>query len=506
MSKKQNQKCDLIVETGNLLYRFEHSKRNLKPLGKPENKDDADIGRNITLYSIKPNCHCKYNKVKNFSKLNFDEAVKCFIESGGIFEDPCSWWKIMVLALFSKTADVMAKKYAVQQPCVLLKDIETVPEIMKVMLNIFGPENTYVKSEWTIKQNSVCTPDVCKGSGVISSSLSDYSKCTIYYKKSKLNVFVPYSCCTFIISKGVLVVVCRDLIEKSPLALPILIGNNANTKRELKIEISAENLMKLDFEMLRNLDGYSGKLNNLVGIFVSKLRDKKAFRKRIEDYKLKFIGIKQVGRITDTNADSETMLWGYALSVFECFLEFLTDEKLIKEETEKEYMEKIWRYVLPETVPKNGNSKLNMKIENPNLFMDYYLSYVELNCNRIQTECSVYNDNNIGTVKNLSGKDKEKYLIFDRDILFNNYKKYVDDNEGDSRFCENEGAAWQTKLQRILCHRFEFIKKSGRDCTWKYQMFGKNVPCIGIPVSNLPPKIREILRIDCDGKNEREVC
>lgn len=506
MSKKQNQKCDLIVETGNVLYRFEYSNKNLKQLGKPEDKDDAVIGRNIALYSIKPNCNCKYNKVKDFSKADFDEAVKCFIESGEIFEDPCSWWQIMVLALFSKTADVMAKKYAVQQPCVLLKDIETVPETMKVMLNIFGPENTYVKSEWKIKQNSVCTPDVCKGSGIISSSLSDYSKCTIYYKKAKRNVFVPYSCCTFIISKGVPVAVCRELIEKSPLALPILIGNNVKKLRELQIEISAEELMKLDFKMLKDFEIYSGKLNNLADIFVSKFRDKISLSKRMEGYKLKFIGIKQVGRITDTNADSETMLWGYALAVFECFLEFLTDEKLIKEETKKEYMEKIWRYVLPETVPKIGNSKLNMRIENPNLFMDYYLSYVELNCNRIQTECSVYNDNNIGTVKNLSGKDKEKYLIFDRDILFNNYKKYVDDNEGDSRFCQNEGAAWQTKLQRILCHKFEFIKKSGRDCTWKYSLFGENIPCIGVPVSNLPSKLKAVLFTNSDIELESEVC
>lgn len=504
MSKKQNQRCDLVVKMGDLFYGFEYSQKKLNHLGKPVNKDDAVIGRNVTLYSIKPNCYCKYNKVKDFSKSGFEEAVKCFFESEEIFEAPCSWWRILVLALFSKTADVMARKYAVQQPCVLLKDIEIVPEPLVVMLNIFGPENTYIKSEWKIKQSNICTPAFCKGSGVISTFDCDYSKCTVYYKKAKRDMFVPYSCCTFIISKGVPVVVCRDLIEKSPLALPILIGNNANTKRELKIDISAENLMKLDFEMLRNLDVYSGKLNNLVGIFISKLRDKKTFRKRIEEYKLKFIGSKQVGRITYINADSETMLWGYALAVFECFLEFLKDGELMREETEKEYMEKIWRYVLPETAPKNGNSKSGMKIDAPICFKDYYLNYIELNCFRINTQYSI--EDAIGAVIELNGKDKGMYVIIDRNVLFNDYRSYIDDNEGDSSFCEREGTAWQTKLQRILCDEFSWIKKSGRDCTWKYKLFGENIPCIGVPISYLPPKLKAVLHDSSDTESESEAC
>ncbi|WP_313530736.1 hypothetical protein [Anaerotignum sp.] len=482
----------MIVEVGSNLYGYSYSRGDVRLI---KNSNGARIEKQKKRYFVQLKPKHKVKELKSFSRKDMAKAIEEIMQSKDIFKTPKAWAQLLTLALLAYTADYMASEFSLLQPYILLDGIDVVPDAVKVIVDVFGPEDTKLNSKCYITQEAICRPFIDYSGARLSTLSTDYSRCSVKYKKSEFSVPIPYTCCAFVISRNVPNMVVRDLVEESPLALPILIGKDEGIKksRDIKVIVSGTELLELDVEKLENLSGYSEILRLLVLVFASKFRNKKHMKLSLQKNKLQFIGTQKMGRFQVVNYDKEFILWVNALAIFKCFLEFLARQGFLENSSVDQYLLAFWSEILPETAPKLPRLDEENTIQSPRKFMDFLKIYISENQQKIQQINQHWDGDFVGAIRVLRNSSEGAFLILQREALFETYRTYILGMKGDESFCEKNGKAWHTRLQRELCRNFIFIKHDDRDFTWKYKLERDSIYCIAMPLSHIP-EVAEILK------------
>ena len=430
-------------------------------------------------------------KLLRNSKQKLCVALNAYLGLAAAVPNPGVGWLLLALCLMSVVLDAICQIL----PGLIAIEItgSTVPSrFIGTLLDvhtIFPQLSSGKKEKYKIKQ-----PTIMKGIGGKTTAM-DLLGGTADSFWGKIRLWLPIVNRPAVILPSVPEGVQREVLARSPFALPICLGGKCPVKGSTVIKLKAADTDLFDKERLTVADGNLDFIHAILAVFSDWVHRKKAPRRKIMDTVDSFIPIARNGRFCrDLRADPQVMVRATALTVLKVFLGFCCDEGWLTVETAEDYLATAWMSILPEscpTPPVNGQPVSAIVAWDKQEFFWTFLQQYLGDGSKVLFDCKGDADT-VALVNNIAG---EKYLVLPRKAFCDAYRDYITAAGG----ALPEGN-FATTLQGTMVDTWGIhLRHEGNDAGYRYTFYIRTalpvnahvkLHCLTIPWAQIPEEIR----------------
>lgn len=471
-----------------------------KPAGAFSDNTDIPEDRDLIVLGSRENAE-QVKQLKRSKKVK--KALIAYLTLPAAVPNIGVGWLLLALCLMSVALDVLSPVL----PGLIAVEIAgtTVPSrFLSAMLNAHTIFPRLSSGKYKIEQPSVLT-----GNSAVITPM-DLLGGTADSIWGKIKLWLP------VINRPVAVIASlketlqRDILNKSPYALPLFLGSKCPIKNATVIKLKAADVNQYDNEILAEADNISDFIHAILAVFSDWVHRKKAHRRKIVDAVDSFVPVARNGRFCrDLRADPQVMVRVTALAVLKVFLGFCCDEEWLTEKTSEDYLAAAWMAILPEScpTPPAGNQIVSTAVawDKQETFWEFLQQHLGDGSKVLQNRKG--NADTIALVNNIAD---ERYLILPRKAVCDTYYDYISASGGTLP----EGN-FATILQGTMVNTWGIsLRHEGNDLGYRYLFYtsgcipvnirhGK-INCLTIPWTQTPEEIRLLLQPDQANQNGGE--
>lgn len=475
------------------------------PLSVDTERDDGILrpvkpgGRGAASKMPQKKVHLKcYGPSKKLHRgLAYPEAVTAWCDFPSCVEDEKAAAVLFLLTLISQVAHLLVG-VTTGLPLLQLSCKPTaVYRVIHTLLCAFQGPEWWDGDNWTLLRPWFLRPHLAAGNTMLSADILSYIGGKIKLKKKytcslkKHKFWVPYACGSLALMPELPVAVTKELLDLSPLALPIVFETPRCKTERPKLDLKCCSLELYDQVMLEDLK----RLGPTFYIALSKfLRWFCAKRKRIKCWEAEiscFRPIVRSGRFQQVKTGDEVELLSAAMALFKWFLYFASEKKgWIPQEQAGECLLRYWRLVLPESAPHADNGQAastSIVYDAPEVFYRFFMDNYLPTYRRQIIRAIKGGEETMGLIRELNG---EMFFITPRESILKAYSEWLPDHSRIGLDCKS-GAT----VQRCLKENGVPLKGEKRNpATWRYafRSNGEKIECFALPLAQLPESVQHV--------------
>lgn len=467
--------------------------------------DDTDLPTNCDIFVLGQSENKGIVKLLRNSSQKLRTALDAYLGLAAAVPNPGVGWLLLALCLMSVVLDAICQIL----PGLIAIEItgSTVPSrFIGTLLDvhtIFPQLSSGKKEKYKIEQ-----PTIMKGIGGKTTAM-DLLGGTADSFWGKIRLWLPIVNRPAVILPSIPEGVQREVLARSPFALPICLGGKCPVKGSTVIKLKAADTDLFDKERLTVADGNLDFIHAILAVFSDWVHRKKAPRRKIMDTVDSFIPIAHNGRFCrDLRADPQVMVRATALTVLKVFLGFCCDEGWLTVETAEDYLAAAWMAILPEScpTPPAGNQIVSTAVawDKQETFWEFLQQHLGDGSKVLQNRKG--NADTIALVNNIAD---ERYLILPRKAVCDTYYDYISASGGTLP----EGN-FATILQGTMVNTWGIqLRHEGNDAGYRYTFYIRTalpvnahvkLHCLTIPWAQIPEEIRLLLQPDQANQNGGE--
>lgn len=409
---------------------------------------------------------------------------------------------LLLLVLLCQAAHLLVEHL----PAIPLLCLDAAPRAVRPVLQtlltaIQGPEQ-WKGCDWKLRRPWIVQTKLRLGESKPSSRLFDYIGGTYLDTSWEKRKF----CFPFLDSAMVLMpelpnALYKQLVELSPLAMPIVFGEKKGSNIHPVLNLSRSNLDAYDNQMLEQLNELAEDCRYGIISFLEWFHNKK---KHIEAWKSGidvFRPVVQKGRFQCSVSDPLTDSLCAALSFFQQYLYFASQKRgWLTPEMAEESLHWYWRLVLPESAPatdKQSENISSLAYDAPSCFYQFLTEHY------LPTYHSQILQEPKGTPETMGLLhcigDGPCHLIAPRSSFLKAYRLWLEERHI-TAFSLSEQKA-EAAVQRRLCDMGVPLKhENNNPATWRYLFHKidktksnpKTIPCFALPIPELPEEVQTV--------------
>lgn len=318
------------------------------------------------------------------------------------------------------------------------------------------------------------------------------------FKSSKGNwreFYFPFIGSSALLMPGLPLTVSKQIINISPLAMPILINPMKLDSARPIIELESQMFDSYDVDGIRILNSSAQNCHMLVVSFLSWFRKGTKNIWRWQESVDSFRPVTRCGRFSQPKTDDRTEFLCAALAFLKQFLRYTYKiEVWITQEDAEEILLWYWRTVLPESVPPDESSiqagAVKLKYDTPETFYRFLTEYFMPVYREQVRSASSDASETIGLLHKIG---KKLYFITPRMCFLELYARWLEDHDATvfDLFAHNGEAAVQRKLQDA---GVPLKGESANPATWRFKFYSEDdkVSCLALPLSQLPETVQNV--------------
>lgn len=427
---------------------------------------------------------------KAVKHLPWREACLTLCKFPECIEDATTAAKLLLLVLLSQVAHLLVGVAPMLPAICLDKSSSGVSSLLGVLLRaVQGPEEWH-GDDWRLLRPWIVRPRLSLRETAPSATLSDYIGGKLQTPAGEKRTFCyPYIDSTMVLAPGLPSVIEKALVAYSPLSLPIVFGRKDAVKGRFMLEWKTTSFVSYDatgIEKLREL-GHSCYLE--ITLFLQWFCEKK---KRIKRWKSDFDTFRPVirnGRFTTPTSDEQTELLCAALALFRQFLVYASEKNdWLPQEEAREMMLRYWRWVLPESAPKETDEQEKTAVlnyESPDVFYRFLTEWFLPTYHSQVLHGAKGGWGTMALVRKLEGKE---FFIAPRMKFLETYAQWLKSQHSPS-FDLSASKGEATVQRKLLEAGIPLRGEKNNPSTWRYPFYGKQegmVNCLALPVGQLP--------------------
>lgn len=411
--------------------------------------------------------------------------------------------KLLLLVLLSQVAHLLVGVAPMLPAICLDKSSSGVSSLLGVLLRaVQGPEEWH-GDDWRLLRPWIVRPRLSLRETAPSATLSDYIGGKLQTPAGEKRTFCyPYIDSTMVLAPGLPSVIEKALVAYSPLSLPIVFDRKDAVKGRFMLEWKTNSFVSYDatgIEKLREL-GHSCYLE--ITLFLQWFCEKK---KRIKRWKSDFDTFRPVirnGRFTTPTSDEQTELLCAALALFRQFLVYASEKNdWLPQEEAREMMLQYWRWVLPESAPKedDGQDKpVELNYASPDVFYQFLTEWFLPTYHKQILQAAKGAQGTMGLIRKLDGAT---IFIAPRQIFLETYGQWLNDHSSstlDLSMVHGDAVAQRKLLEAGIPLKGE----TKNPATWRYPFYGRDktvngsgmIGCFALPIPQLPEGVQGVFR------------
>ena len=280
-------------------------------------------------------------------------------------------------------------------------------------------------------------------------------------------------------------------------------------KSSFVIHCKAAELAEYDNDLLEDAHTNIDYIRALLFTFSEWVHDKRKTQRKIAKNTDRFVLVAHNGRFSrDLWSDPQVLVRAVALSVLQAFLSFCSKARLIKEEDEDGFLNAAWAAILPEsspTPPAEAAAAIPPDWANADTFWSFMTEYLG-----DEADISINEKGKPATKALISALQGDMILILPREKTCTAYRSFLERSGSCAPSKGFELDLVHTAIDQWGIH----LLTEGDDITWRYRFYQTNqapvngkekLPCLGLPIAQLPENVRRILPPDARSGNGKAV-
>lgn len=376
-----------------------------------------------------------------------------------------------------------------------------ITSVLEVLLRaIQGPEKWY-GCDWSLRRPWAVRPRLAPGGAGPSASIMDYIGGKYaelgesrYLAGKKREFCFPFVNSAFALMSGLPASVGKSLILLSPLALPITFERSKKIGDRSILELTGETFGAYDMDGIENLKKHEATAYLEVTMFLDWFYSRKKHIKRWKNEIDLFRPSIRRGRFTQLKSDLKTEYLCAALSLFQQFLSYASEEtEWLTPEEAGEILLQYWRLVLPESAPKADDEQEEPETLNytqPDVFYRFLTEWFLPTYRGQVLQAAKGTQGTMGLIRSLDGTD---FFITPRRSFLEAYAQWLGNHDSPAfdLFAPRADAA----VQRTLFEAGVPLKhETNNPSTWRFAFYGKagsSINCLALPLTALPDEVRK---------------
>lgn len=500
-------KRDTTTKKPKLRYiRIKRPQAKLSALLQKSHGEFRMVQRKLNGQADELGADAKHTKLKCHKppkcKMPSREVCLAFCKYPFLFEDKASAVTLLLLVLLAQVAQYWISGISLPIICYTSATSPIATSGLRALLRaIQGPEK-WSGDDWQLRRPWVIHAQQSILETAPSQSPIDYigGVFTNHYSEQR-KFYFPYICSAMSFSPDTPPSVAKQIIDDSPLALPIMLGNR-QPKNDTRFlwKFSDAFWESYNQDGLKAFEVYAPGIHMQICAFLEWLCPHKKRVKVWLDSVNTFRPFQRNGSFTRLKTDHKTEYLCAALALFQQYLYFASDMVgCISQEDARKILLDYRRLVLPESAPavQAGGASANRMYDDPDVFYQFLIKHF-LPTYKAQIHLGDYgNRETVGLIRNMDGCD---LLIIPRGVCLKSYENWLTTKQitFPKSNAKNHEAAMQRTLQNA---NIPLRHEKNNESTWRCNFYEaengtsktKSVPCFGFPIQQLPQPVQDCL-------------
>lgn len=402
----------------------------------------------------------KYKK-KVLKKMDHHKVLLILCGFPELVEQSETAAKLLLLILMSQVFHFMAGVL----PALPVLTLNSPPQLACAIIGplldaVQGPE-TWRGKGWCPRRSWIIHPQIALGETTLSTSIMDYlgGKCKDR-KGKKREFYFPYIASSVLMMPGLPAAVFKQIISLSPLAMPIIPEQWKGNGLRPMLALNSQPLDAYDADGMEVLKQSAQHCHMQIAAFLTAFCGDASYLDDWRENILRFRPVARKGRFSQPQSDLQTELLCAALSFFQQFLRYASEDALwISREEARELLLRYWRWALPGSAPidsePGGSAAARAsacRYYEPQVFYHFLAEYfVPTYLGQILRDAKGLP----GTMAVIRKLDGEDWFIAPRKRLLEVYARWLTERKASAFEISNEAAVQRQMLEAGLPLRGE---------------------------------------------------